>query len=110
MKFHPDCIDCVRLAARDIFGDNVREMHAGAGNEILNTSCHCYIPVIIIPSKGGRSRHPVEYSSAEDWLVGIHQNIRRNITDLTIHHSALGAKALLDAVLRYDRKLKAAGV
>lgn len=73
VKFHPDCIECVRSAAKDIVGDNFREMPAGAGHDSVNTSYRCPTSMIFIPSKGGLSHHPDEYSSPEDWCVAIPQ-------------------------------------
>lgn len=67
VRFHPDCIDCVRLAAIDSVGDNYIEMPAGAGHDSVNTSHTCPTSMIFIPSKNGLSHHPDEYSSPEDW-------------------------------------------
>ncbi|RDW63296.1 hypothetical protein BP6252_10841 [Coleophoma cylindrospora] len=86
VKFHPDCIDCVRSAAIASVGDKHVELPAGAGHDSVNTSYHCPTSMVFIPSKNGLSHHPDEYSSPED--------------------CALGAQVMLDSVLRYDDKMR----
>ncbi|KAF2092814.1 amidase [Rhizodiscina lignyota] len=88
VKFHPECIDCVTQAAIDSVGpDGYMELPAGAGHDSVNTSYICPTSMVFIPSQGGISHHPSEYSTPED--------------------CAQGAQVLLDAVLRFDKKLEA---
>lgn len=68
VNFHEDCIDAVRQAAIDLVGeDQCRELPAGAGHDSVNTSYHCPTSMVFIPSKGGISHHPSEYSTPEHW-------------------------------------------
>ncbi|OAL40213.1 hypothetical protein AYO20_00633 [Fonsecaea nubica] len=91
VQFHDDCISCVREAARNAAGEeNVREMMAGAGHDSVHTSDRCPTSMVFIPSKGGISHHPDEYSSPEQ--------------------CALGAQVLLESVLRYDERLRQAAL
>ncbi|KAF1980917.1 amidase [Aulographum hederae CBS 113979] len=81
--FHPDCIDAVRRAATEEVGeDQIMDMKSRAGHDSAWTSRVVPTSMIFVPSKDGVSHNPNEYTSPE--------------------HCALGAQALLDAVLHYD--------
>ncbi|KAJ9602290.1 hypothetical protein H2200_013145 [Cladophialophora chaetospira] len=68
VQFHPDCIGCVRDAAKSVAGENgVKEMVAGAGHDSVHTSDRVPTSMIFVPSKGGISHHPDEYTSSEQW-------------------------------------------
>ncbi|KAL7928884.1 hypothetical protein V8C35DRAFT_317033 [Trichoderma chlorosporum] len=87
-KFDPDCIKMVEKAATDLVGpDGWLHITSGAGHDSVNTSSRCPTTMIFVPCKDGVSHHPEEYCSPED--------------------CALGAQALLESVVNYD-KLKAA--
>ncbi|KAH8694053.1 hypothetical protein BGW36DRAFT_301520 [Talaromyces proteolyticus] len=87
VEFHEDCINAVRSAAIELVGDDqYRELPAGAGHDSVNTSYHCPTSMVFIPSQGGISHHPSEYSTPEQ--------------------CALGTQVLLNAVLRFDEQLK----
>jgi hydantoinase/carbamoylase family amidase len=87
-KFHDRCIDAVRVSALESVGaDQIMDMKSKAGHDSAWTSRVCPTSMIFVPSKGGISHNPNEYTSPE--------------------HCALGAQILLDAVLRYDEKVKA---
>ncbi|OAP57656.1 hypothetical protein AYL99_08394 [Fonsecaea erecta] len=91
VQFHEDCISCVREAARNAAGEeNVKEMMAGAGHDSVHTSDRCPTSMVFVPSKGGISHHPDEYSSPEQ--------------------CAIGAQVLLESVLRYDEQLRKAAI
>ncbi|KAF2462428.1 hypothetical protein BDY21DRAFT_390218 [Lineolata rhizophorae] len=82
-KFHPDCIAAVRGAAVDEVGaEQVDEMMSRAGHDSAWTSRVVPTGMIFVPSKGGISHNPHEYTSPE--------------------HCALGGQVLLQAVLKYD--------
>ncbi|RFU81161.1 hydantoinase carbamoylase family amidase [Trichoderma arundinaceum] len=86
-KFDPDCIKMVEKAATDLVGaDGWLHITSGAGHDSVNTSSRCPTTMIFVPCRDGVSHHPEEYCSPED--------------------CALGAQALLEAVVNYD-KLKA---
>ncbi|EXJ87979.1 hypothetical protein A1O1_04906 [Capronia coronata CBS 617.96] len=88
VEFHKDCVDAVRSSAIELVGkDGYRELPAGAGHDSVNTSYTCPTSMVFIPSKDGISHHPSEYSTPE--------------------HCALGTQVLLNAVLRYDQRLRA---
>ncbi|KAK9774129.1 hypothetical protein SCAR479_09243 [Seiridium cardinale] len=93
--FHKDCIQCVREAAVDIFGeetgDVVRDMSSGAGHDSVYASRRCPTTMIFVPCRDGISHNPAEYTSPED--------------------CAIGAQVILNSVLRYDqlRKVTADG-
>ncbi|KAF2433069.1 amidase [Tothia fuscella] len=93
VKFHEDCIGCVRDAAGGLFGEKTeeltRELASGAGHDSVNTSKVCPTSMIFVPSKDGVSHNPAEYTKPED--------------------CATGAQVLLGAVLRYDRLRKDRG-
>jgi len=82
-KFHPACIEAVRRAATNIVGeDQIMDMKSRAGHDSAWTSRVCLTSMIFVPSRGGISHNPNEYTSLE--------------------HCALGAQVLLDSVLHYD--------
>ncbi|KAI4911262.1 uncharacterized protein J4E92_010318 [Alternaria infectoria] len=86
-KFHPDCIEAVRTAAVGLVGEHqVMQMKSRAGHDSAWTSRVCPTSMIFVPSKGGISHNPEEYTSPE--------------------HCALGAQVLLDAVLGYDERVR----
>jgi hydantoinase/carbamoylase family amidase len=86
-RFDPHCIEAVHAAAiRQVGKSQVMEMKSRAGHDSAWTSRVCPTSMIFVPSKGGISHNPHEYTSPE--------------------HCALGAQVLLDAVLRYDDKIK----
>ncbi|KAL7955606.1 hypothetical protein V8C34DRAFT_291105 [Trichoderma compactum] len=83
-KFDPDCIKMVAKAATDLLGDpGWQYITSGAGHDSINTSSQCPTTMIFVPCKDGVSHHPEEYCSPED--------------------CALGAQALLESALNYDR-------
>ena len=68
VTFHTDCIDAVYASAVDAVGEGmVRRMHSGAGHDSCSTSKRCPTAMIFVPSKGGLSHNPKEYTSPEDW-------------------------------------------
>lgn len=70
VQFHADCISCVRDAAQNVVGkEHVKEMLAGAGHDSVHTSDRCPTSMIFVPSKGGISHHPDEYTSSDQWYV-----------------------------------------
>lgn len=70
VQFHTDCISGVRYAARHVAGEeNVNEMMAGAGHDSVHTADICPTSMVFVPSKGGISHHPDEYSSPEQWYI-----------------------------------------
>lgn len=85
--FHGDCIDAVRASAGSVLADAslYRDMTSGAGHDSVYASRRCPTSMIFVPSKGGVSHHPEEWTSDED--------------------CALGADVLLQSVLRYDHLL-----
>ncbi|KAI4655008.1 uncharacterized protein J4E78_007188 [Alternaria triticimaculans] len=85
-KFHQDCIDAVEWAAVDlVYEPQTCWVKSRAGHDSAWTSRVCPTAMIFVPSKGGISHNPEEYTSPE--------------------HCALGAQVLLDAVLKYDREV-----
>ncbi|KAF2688622.1 amidase [Lentithecium fluviatile CBS 122367] len=87
-RFHPRCIDAVWTSALEAVGeDQMIDMKSRAGHDSAWTSRVCPTSMVFVPSKDGISHNPNEYTSPE--------------------HCALGAQILLDAVLRYDEKVKA---
>ncbi|KAK6454036.1 beta alanine synthase [Scheffersomyces xylosifermentans] len=83
VKFHDDCIACVRESASEIVGaDLAREIISGAGHDSCSTSTRVPTSMIFIPSKDGVSHNPAEYSKPED-----------------VH---TGFEVLMSAVLKYD--------
>lgn len=89
-KFHNDCIQCVSDSAASMFESETasltKPMTSGAGHDSVYTSKVCPTSMIFVPSKDGVSHNPAEYTSPED--------------------CAIGAQALLGAVLRFDRLRK----
>jgi hydantoinase/carbamoylase family amidase len=88
VKFHDDCISCVRSASNGLFGTEkmeqlTREMISGAGHDSVYTSYVCPTSMIFIPCREGVSHNPREFSTPED--------------------CALGAQVLMQSVLRYDK-------
>lgn len=85
--FHEDCIEAVRSAAIDEVGSaKIMDMKSGAGHDAAWTSKVVKSSMIFVPSKDGVSHNPAEYTSPED--------------------CALGAQVLLQAILRYDDKVR----
>lgn len=60
-------------------------MISGAGHDSVHTAKRCPTSMIFVPSKGGLSHHPEEFTSEEDCVRG--------------------AQVLLESVLRFDREL-----
>jgi N-carbamoyl-L-amino-acid hydrolase len=46
------------------------QMNSGAGHDAMNMAKICPAGLIFVPSKGGISHHPVEYTSIDDIGVG----------------------------------------
>ncbi|KAF7186656.1 N-carbamoyl-L-amino-acid hydrolase [Pseudocercospora fuligena] len=86
VAFDAECVGAVREAAKSLVGADYCELPARAGHDSVSTSYHCPTAMIFIPSRGGISHHPSEYSTPE--------------------HCALGTQVLMQAVLAYDEKLK----
>ena len=85
--FHEDCIEAVRGAAIEQVGpEQMMEMKSGAGHDAAWTSKVVRSSMIFVPSKDGISHNPNEFTSPED--------------------STLGAQVLLQAVLRYDDRVR----
>lgn len=80
-----DWIQAVIRGAADGLGLSHRQMQSGAGHDAQDMALICPVGMIFIPSKGGISHSPEEYSSPED--------------------IANGANVLLAALLRLDRSL-----
>lgn len=85
IHFHPDCISIVRESAKNVLGDErlFRDMTSGAGHDSVYASRRCPTSMIFVPSRGGVSHNPREYTSPGD--------------------CAVGADVLLQSVLRFDR-------
>lgn len=88
VKFHEDCISCVRGASEGLFKAEkmeqlTREMISGAGHDSVYTSYVCPTSMIFIPCRDGVSHNPREFSTPAD--------------------CALGAQVLMQSVLRYDK-------
>ena len=82
--FNQLCVDTVYNSAKTIVGEqNVKRMLSGAGHDSCSTS-NANVPtaMIFIPSKGGISHNPSEYSSPEE--------------------IATGFKVLLETIMQYD--------
>lgn len=68
VSFDEGCIGAVRDAAvKHVGEEGYRELPAGAGHDSVNTSYRCPTSMVFIPSRGGISHHPSEYSTAEHW-------------------------------------------
>ncbi|KAL4932556.1 uncharacterized protein BDV17DRAFT_300677 [Aspergillus undulatus] len=86
VKFHDDCTKSIRNAASGLVGEQGwMDMTSGAGHDSVYTSRHCPTAMIFVPCKDGVSHHPTEFCAEED--------------------CALGAQALLESVVDYDRSL-----
>ncbi|KIW48639.1 uncharacterized protein PV06_01209 [Exophiala oligosperma] len=86
VRFNPLCVETVTEVAEELVGkDGFVTLPAGAGHDSVNTSHHCPTSMIFVPSKGGISHHPSEWSTQE--------------------HCTLGVEALLRTVLKFDKKI-----
>lgn len=68
--FDDGCISAVEASAKEaVAGDEKlwRYMVSGAGHDSCYTSAKVPTSMIFVPSKGGISHHPEEYTSPEDW-------------------------------------------
>ncbi|KAK3399492.1 hypothetical protein B0T20DRAFT_199415 [Sordaria brevicollis] len=93
--FHAKCIAAVTqsalsVLAEEVGGDTKRakelvqeNMTSGAGHDSVYTAKRCPTSMIFVPSKGGISHHPEEFTSEEDCVRG--------------------ARVLLEGVVRFDR-------
>lgn len=89
--FHNDCIEAVRAAATaEVGSQQIMDMKSGAGHDAAWTSKVVKSSMIFVPSKGGISHNPNEYTSPED--------------------CELGAQVLLQAVLGYDEAIKSGAI
>ncbi|KAL2836942.1 hypothetical protein BJY01DRAFT_251735 [Aspergillus pseudoustus] len=78
---------CVKAAAVENAGETMTmDMVSYAGHDSAETATVVPTAMIFVPSKGGVSHNPAEYTSGEE--------------------CDLGAKVLLDAVLKYDQHLR----
>jgi hydantoinase/carbamoylase family amidase len=85
-QFHTYCIGAVYASAVKAVGEcQIMEMKSRAGHDSAWTSRVCPTSMIFVPSKGGISHNPDEYTSPE--------------------HCAMGAQVLLDAILYYDEQV-----
>lgn len=93
-KFDQRCIEAVKQSALSVLGqetgspeearDLVQEnMTSGAGHDSVYTAKRCPTSMIFVPSRGGLSHHPEEFTKEEDCVRG--------------------AQVLLESVLRFDR-------
>ncbi|KAJ9211970.1 hypothetical protein DTO166G4_6373 [Paecilomyces variotii] len=84
VQFDRNCIASVQAAAESLVGpEKSMPMTSGAGHDSVNTSRHCPSAMIFVPCRDGVSHHPTEYCTPED--------------------CALGAQALLESVVHYDK-------
>lgn len=87
VKFHPDCISCVKDSAAGLFGPEAEklteDMVSGAGHDSVHASKRCPTSMIFVPCRNGVSHNPEEFATDED--------------------CAVGAQVLTGAVVRYDR-------
>jgi hydantoinase/carbamoylase family amidase len=85
--FHHDCISAVSKAAHSVLGSDsknlVMEMTSGAGHDSVYASKRCPTSMIFVPCREGVSHNPREFCKEED--------------------CALGARVLMQSVLRFDR-------
>ncbi|MBV0893522.1 Zn-dependent hydrolase [Paracoccus sp. Z118] len=81
--FDPECIASVRAGAAAA-GLSTRDMISGAGHDAVHAAAVAPTTMIFVPSKGGLSHNPAEYTRSEE--------------------CAAGAQVLLGAVLDYDRR------
>jgi len=83
LLFDETAIDCVKRAAQSLVPqDKIKSFFSGIGHDSCCTASKVPTAMIFVPSKGGVSHTPIEYTSPED--------------------CALGAQTLLRAVLNYD--------
>ncbi|KAJ4353100.1 SET domain-containing protein 5, partial [Neurospora sp. IMI 360204] len=94
--FDEGCIKAVKESALSVLGAETGDieqalrlvnthMVSGAGHDSVNTAKRCPTSMIFVPSKGGLSHHPEEFTSEEDCVRG--------------------AQVLLESVLRFDREV-----
>ena len=84
VKFSPELIDCVRIAAKNA-GFASRDMISGAGHDAAYVARVAPATMIFVPCRGGISHNEAEAT--------------------TFDECAAGAQVLLNAVLEYDRRL-----
>jgi len=84
VKFAPELIACVRVAAKQA-GLSSRDMTSGAGHDACYISRVAPTAMIFVPCRGGISHNEAEFASPEQ--------------------CAAGTQVLLNAVLEYDRRL-----
>jgi len=84
VKFSPELIDCVRVAAENA-GFAARDMISGAGHDAAYVARVAPATMIFVPCRGGISHNEAEATSFGE--------------------CAAGAQVLLNAVLEYDRRL-----
>lgn len=82
VHFDAHCLTAIREGAREA-GTSMREIVSGAGHDSVNISKVVPTAMIFIPCRDGLSHNPLEFASKQ--------------------HCAIGAQALLNAVLNYDR-------
>ncbi|MBT8322657.1 MAG: M20/M25/M40 family metallo-hydrolase, partial [Eudoraea sp.] len=56
--------------ASDLLGLSHRQMQSGAGHDAQDMALICPVGMIFVPSKGGISHSPEEFTSAEDMANG----------------------------------------
>ncbi|KAH7026364.1 uncharacterized protein B0I36DRAFT_365940 [Microdochium trichocladiopsis] len=82
--FDMTCIRAIEMAAENLVGsDGWQHITSGAGHDTVCTSKVCPSAMIFVPCRDGVSHHPEEFCTPQD--------------------CALGAQALLEAVLHYDQ-------
>ncbi|KAJ0426792.1 hypothetical protein BJY00DRAFT_270997 [Aspergillus carlsbadensis] len=87
VEFDQVARNCVRAAAIDNAGEAmIMDMISYAGHDSAETATVVPTAMIFVPSRGGVSHNPAEYTAEEE--------------------CDLGAKVLLDAVVKYDQHLK----
>ncbi|KAK5988826.1 N-carbamoyl-L-amino-acid hydrolase [Cladobotryum mycophilum] len=87
LPFDPILLECIRSAAEAEVGETqVRDMISFAGHDSAMTALQVPTAMIMVPSRGGVSHSPLEYTSME--------------------HCGLGTQTMLNAVLRYDNTLR----
>lgn len=77
-KFDERCIKCVKDSALSVLGEGTgspgelveENMTSGAGHDSVYTARRCPTSMIFVPSRGGLSHHPEEYTSEEDCVRG----------------------------------------
>ena len=84
VKFAPELIDCVRIAAAKA-GLTSRDMISGAGHDAAYIARVAPTTMIFVPCRGGISHNEAESTSFDE--------------------CAAGAQVLLNAVLEFDRRL-----